>query len=105
MLPVVPRSRRQNNRRGTRTRGFASSAPNATPGRASESLTLVAPPRSQQPDRKKPAAAPPAAPTSRVLPMHLRIGDRLVDQTGAWEIHRDHCGRPKPGEGLLHFAH
>ncbi len=30
---------------------------------------------------KKPAPAP-----RRVLPMELRIGDRLVDETGEWEV-------------------
>jgi hypothetical protein len=37
---------------------------------------------------KKPAT--PASTTSRVLPMELRIGDRLVDETGEWEV----VGRP-----------
>jgi hypothetical protein len=32
----------------------------------------------------KPTAATPA--TSRVLPMELKIGDRLVDETGEWEV-------------------
>jgi len=33
---------------------------------------------------KKPQPAPSA--TTRVLPMQLRIGDRLSDETGDWEI-------------------
>jgi hypothetical protein len=33
---------------------------------------------------KKPTTAAPAM--SRILPMELRIGDRLVDETGEWEI-------------------
>src|SRR4030095_5820390 len=37
----------------------------------------------------KPETAPPQS-TSRVLPMELRIGDRLVDATAEWEI----IGRP-----------
>ena len=33
----------------------------------------------------------PGAPTSsRVLPMELRVGDRLTDETGEWEV----IGRP-----------
>ena len=34
--------------------------------------------------KKKRDPAPQA--TRRVLPMELRIGDRLVDKTGEWEI-------------------
>jgi len=37
---------------------------------------------------KKAAAAAPA--TSKVLPMDLRIGDRLIDETGEYEV----IGRP-----------
>ena len=37
---------------------------------------------------KQPAAAAPAM--SRILPMELRIGDRLADETGEWEV----VGRP-----------
>jgi hypothetical protein len=37
-----------------------------------------------KPKREKKTAA--AAPPTRVLPMELRIGDRLVDETGEWEI-------------------
>ena len=33
---------------------------------------------------KKPAPAAPSA--TRILPMQLRIGDRLVDETGEWEV-------------------
>jgi hypothetical protein len=40
-----------------------------------------------KPERKP--AVPPAAPT-RILPMELKIGDRLVDETGEWEV----VGRP-----------
>jgi hypothetical protein len=35
-------------------------------------------------------AKPPNAPAIHVLPMELRIGDRLVDETGEWEV----IGRP-----------
>jgi hypothetical protein len=35
-----------------------------------------------------PTPAPPA--TIRVLPMHLKSGDRLADETGEWEV----VGRP-----------
>ena len=38
--------------------------------------------------KKKREPAPPA--TRRVLPMELRIGDRLIDETGEWEV----VGRP-----------
>jgi len=37
---------------------------------------------------KKPAAAAP--PTKRILPMELQIGDRIVDETGEYEV----VGRP-----------
>ncbi len=37
---------------------------------------------------KKREPAPPA--TRRILPMELRIGDRLSDETGEWEV----VGRP-----------
>ena len=37
---------------------------------------------------KKPAAA--ASPTKRILPMELQIGDRIVDETGEYEV----VGRP-----------
>ena len=33
---------------------------------------------------KKPAPAAPS--TTRILAMQLRIGDRLVDETGEWEV-------------------
>ncbi len=33
---------------------------------------------------KKPAPAAPS--TTRILPMPLRIGDRLVHETGEWEV-------------------
>jgi hypothetical protein len=35
-------------------------------------------------------SAPPRTQTTRVLPMELRVGDRLADETGEWEI----IGRP-----------
>jgi hypothetical protein len=42
-----------------------------------------------EPKRKKePEAAKPA--TTRVLPMELRIGDRLIEETGEWDV----TGRP-----------
>jgi len=37
---------------------------------------------------KKREPTPPA--TRRVLPMDLRVGDRLTDETGEWEVN----GRP-----------
>ena len=37
---------------------------------------------------KKPAAAAP--PTKRILPMELQLGDRIVDETGEYEV----IGRP-----------
>ncbi len=42
---------------------------------------------------KKPAAA--ARAMSRILPMELRIGDRLADETGEWEV----VGRPYTTSG------
>src|SRR2546428_10063137 len=36
-----------------------------------------------RPQKKREPAAPA---TSRILPMQLRIGDRLVDETGEWEV-------------------
>jgi len=36
-----------------------------------------------KPEKKPEAAAPPPI---RVLPMELKIGDRLVDETGEWEV-------------------
>jgi hypothetical protein len=34
-----------------------------------------------------PGMPPPLAPgTTRVLPMQLRIGDRIADETGEWEV-------------------
>jgi len=41
-----------------------------------------------KPEKKPAARAAPA--TIRVLPRELRVGDRLVDETGEWEI----IGRP-----------
>jgi len=40
------------------------------------------------PAKKSEPAAPPTA--SKILPMELRVGDRLVDETGEWEV----IGRP-----------
>jgi len=37
-----------------------------------------------------PPRAPESSNATRVLPMDLRIGDRLVDETGEWEV----VGRP-----------
>ena len=34
--------------------------------------------------RSRPKKKPKS--TSRVLPMELRVGDRLVDETGEWEV-------------------
>src|SRR5437879_20093 len=48
---------------------------------ASGQLPLPPPPAPQQ-------AAAPAA--TRVLPMQLKVGDRLGDETGEWEV----IGRP-----------
>jgi hypothetical protein len=42
---------------------------------------------------KKPE--PPANATTRVPPMELRIGDRITDETGEWEV----IGRPFPTAG------
>ena len=41
----------------------------------------------RRPEKKR-EPTPPA--TRRVLPMELRIGDRLTDETGEWEV----IGRP-----------
>ena len=41
--------------------------------------------------RPRPEKSEPAAPTiSKILPMELRVGDRLADETGEWEV----IGRP-----------
>ena len=43
----------------------------------------------KKPDKQLdlPAPAPPAPPTTiKVLPMQLRVGDRLADETGEWEV-------------------
>jgi len=40
-----------------------------------------------RPEKKREPAQPP---TRRVLPMELRVGDRLTDETGEWEV----IGRP-----------
>src|SRR5262249_42389083 len=47
----------------------------------------------KKPDKQLdlPAPAPTAPPTTiKVLPMQLRVGDRLADETGEWEV----IGRP-----------
>jgi|SRR5215470_5590293 len=47
----------------------------------------------KKPDKQLdlPAPAPPTPPTTiKVLPMQLRIADRLADETGEWEV----IGRP-----------
>ena len=36
-----------------------------------------------RPEKKRKRAQPA---TRRVLPMELRIGDRLIDQSGEWEV-------------------
>jgi hypothetical protein len=33
-----------------------------------------------------PPSPRPALPATRVLPMQLRLGDRIVDETGEWEV-------------------
>jgi len=57
----------------------------------------MAKPRTGKKAKAKPVQAqlpgmlPPLAPgTTRVLPMHLQIGDRMTDSTGEWEV----VGRP-----------
>ena len=42
---------------------------------------------------RAPAPAPPT--TIKVLPMQLRVGDRLADETGEWEV----IGRPYTAVG------
>jgi hypothetical protein len=39
---------------------------------------------------------PTAPATSKILPMELRIGDRIADETGEWEV----IGRPYTTAGL-----
>jgi hypothetical protein len=41
-----------------------------------------------RPEKKK--SEPAASATSKILPMELRVGDRLVDESGEWEV----IGRP-----------
>ena len=41
----------------------------------------------QRSENKNTSAAPA---TSKILPMELRVGDRLIDETGEWEV----IGRP-----------
>ena len=40
-----------------------------------------------RPEKKR---EPEATPETKILPMDLRVGDRLADETGEWEI----IGRP-----------
>ena len=40
-----------------------------------------------RPEKKR---APQAAADTKILPMDLRVGDRLADETGGWEV----IGRP-----------
>jgi hypothetical protein len=54
-------------------------------GRRCRRSTRVARPR---PEKKK--SEPAASATSKILPMELRVGDRLVDDSGEWEV----IGRP-----------
>ena len=43
--------------------------------------------RESQADSQMPLPAPSApAAEQRVLPMQLKLGDRLVDETGEWEV-------------------
>ena len=44
----------------------------------------------KQLDLPSPAPGPPPPTTIKVLPMQLRVGDRLADETGEWEV----IGRP-----------
>ena len=49
---------------------------------------MARPRREKKHDEKTQAAAQPAE--RRVLPMQLKVGDRLVDETGVYEV----VGRP-----------
>ena len=40
----------------------------------------------KQLDLPSPAPAPQPPTTIKVLPMQLRVGDRLADETGEWEV-------------------
>jgi len=40
----------------------------------------------KKPDKQLDLPAAPPATTTRVLPMELRTGDRITDETGDWEI-------------------
>jgi hypothetical protein len=40
----------------------------------------------EQPPLASPQSATPATGTSRVLPMHLQVGDHFSDEKGEWEI-------------------
>src|SRR5437899_2279720 len=55
--------------------------------RTEDEVTPGAPMDKPKPD-KKPEAAAPA--TMRILPMELQLGDRIVDETGEYEV----IGRP-----------
>jgi len=47
-------------------------------------------PAKKKPDKQLDLPAPSPEITTRVLPMELRLGDRLTDETGEYEI----VGRP-----------
>src|SRR5882724_3904893 len=53
-----------------------------------EDEVMLGEPMAKPKPEKKPAAVTPAP--TRILPMELKIGDRLVDETGEWEV----IGRP-----------
>ena len=54
-------------------------AEESDPARRLVQVAVVA----RRPEKKRKRAQPA---THRVLPMELRIGDRLVDETGEWEV-------------------
>jgi len=54
-------------------------AEESNPARRLVQLAVVA----RRPEKKREPEQPA---TRRVLPMELRIGDRLVDETGEWEV-------------------
>ena len=45
-----------------------------------------------RPEKKREPAAPA---TSKIRPMELRVGDRIIDETGEWEV----IGRPYTSAG------
>src|SRR5713101_7435350 len=71
------RSRVRPRRRGNRRPGALSRARHGT--RSDRPVSVP----SRRPEQKREPASPA---TSRILPMQLRIGDRLVDETGEWEV-------------------